>query len=665
MTDKENIEKKIESLREKIRYHDNLYYVKGSPEISDREYDRLYRKLKDYEQKYPRFDTPDSPTHRVGGEPLEKFETVSHNVPMLSLENTYSGEETKEWVDRIEEKITDFKGFTVEEKIDGVGISLVYENGRLTAAVTRGDGYRGDDVTANIKTQKVIPLVLRGKNHPKLVEVRGEVFITKSELQRINSRRKKNGKSPFSNPRNTCAGTLKLLDPSRVARRRLNAFFYSLGDIQNHSKPDTQDELFRMYKNWGLPVNSNYQVCKSFKKILKTFRDLEKSRDKRDYEIDGAVIKVNSLAKQEELGSTSKSPRWAVAFKFKSKREITRIKDVTFNVGRTAIITPVAELEPVEVGGVTITRATLHNFEEIQRLNVGTGDKVEVKRGGDVIPKITGVVKKADNSKPIRPPQKCPSCGGEVAKDPEGVFIRCTNISCPAQLKRKITYFASPRAMDIQGLGENVADQLITCGLVKSIADIYSLKKEDLLELDLFAGKRADNLLEAINESKECTLTDFLYALGIRHVGKYTAGILAGMFKSVNNMLNGDLSGISQVKDIGPVVAESVKNFFKNRKNIDIIKEMTDRGVRPEFSGETRDILDGKKFVFTGALENYTRSEAKSEIEKLGGRATGSVSSQTDYLVAGKNPGSKLDKARAEDVEILTEEDFENLIQKQ
>lgn len=662
MTDKEKINKKIENLREKIRYHDNLYYVQGQPGISDQKYDKLYDRLLLLEKRYPQFDNSNSPTHRVGGEPAAEFKTVNHRKPMLSLDNTYSGEETKQWIRRVEKKLNNFRGYSVEEKIDGVGISLIYEKGNLTLAVTRGNGYRGDDVTANIKTQKVIPLVLRGEKHPDFIEIRGEIFITKSELNRINKKRKEKGKTPFSNPRNTCAGTLKLLDPARVAKRRLKAFFYGVGDVKNFPYPETQEELLQNYKKWGLPINSNFYICSSFKEIFQAFKVFEAKRNKKNYEIDGAVLKVNSLEKRLHLGATSKSPRWAVAFKFKPKREITTLKDVTFNIGRTAIITPVAKLKPVDIGGVTISRATLHNFEEIKRLKVGVGDKVEVKRGGDVIPKIMGVVKKVKDAKPIKTPKKCPSCGGKVVKDPDGVYIRCTNMSCPAQLKRKIVYFASPRAMDIEGLGKKVSGQIIENNLAKSIADIYKLRKEDLLKLNLFARKKANNLLESIDESKDCSLKDFIYALSIRHVGKYTAGILACKFKTLDNLMETDFSRLSEYEDIGPVVAESVKNFFKNNRNIDIIKKMLSRGVRPNFSGESKNILENKKFVFTGALEKHTRSEAKKEIEKLGGRALSSVSSRIDYLVAGEKPGSKLDKARRENVKIIDEDEFEKIL---
>jgi DNA ligase (NAD+) len=652
----------IEDLRKELRRHNHLYYVKGTPEISDAEYDKLYNKLKKLEEAFAEYDDPDSPTHRVGGAPAEGFETFRHSIPMLSLDNAYSYEEVSAWHDRVKKNGEVTGGYIVEEKIDGVGISLIYENGRLNVAATRGNGFEGDNVTQNIRTQKVIPLVLDTDNPPAHVEVRGEMFIKKSELDRINQQRMNEGKSIFANPRNTCAGTLKLLDPKEVAQRNMSAFFYGVGLWEGDGRPATQDEMLELYKEWGLPVSEQYTKCANIEEINKAYDRLNNGRDQRDYEIDGTVVKVNSIKVQEELGATAKNPRWAIAFKFEARKDVTEVKDVIYSVGRTGIITPVAKLEPVKIGGVTISSATLHNFDYVSSLDVSIGDRVEVERGGDVIPKITGVVTKGKKQIEIKSPLNCPVCGGEVEKDPGGVYYRCINISCSAQLIQKLLHYASPDAMDIEGLGESVAVQLIERGYVKSLADLYDIKASDFLMLDLFADKKAKNLHEAIQKSKDCTLANFIYALGIPNVGKHIAGVLASEYENINNLMSAAHERHMQINEVGPIVAEAIVEFFSSSRNIEVINKLIEKGIRPTYSEIKEKLLDGKKLVFTGGLSKLSRKEAQDKVENLGGRVVSSVSKETDYVVLGDNPGSKYDKAKELGIEILSEDEFIELI---
>ncbi len=661
MTKEDKIEYQINELRQKIRYHNYLYYVKGEPVISDKEYDSNYRELKLLEEQHHEYDDIDSPTKRVGGDLLENFQSYTHMVAMLSLENAYSSDEVMEWEKKISKNTNITKGYILEEKIDGVGISLTYKNGRLSVASTRGNGIQGDDVTQNIRTQKVVPLVLSTDDPPEFIEVRGEMFIKKTELERINDERQKEGKSTFANPRNTCAGTLKLLDSRAVAKRRLSAFFYGLGIWKGKNQPYTQGELLKTYISWGLPVNENFKKCRNITEIINTYEILNNERDNRDYDMDGMVIKVNSFTEQNTLGSTSKSPRWAIALKFPARKDITTVEGIEFSVGRTGIITPVAKLNPVEIGGVTITSATLHNFEQVERLGVSVGDRVEVERGGDVIPKVTGVVKKAENAKFIIPPDECPSCRGKVVKDTDGVYYRCVNLSCPAQLVQKLLHYGSIDAMNIEGLGESIAEQLVSKGFVENLPDLYDLKEENLMQLELFAEKKAKNLYNCINRGKNCELGRFIYALGIGHVGKHIAEVLAYSFKSIDALFNVKYEDLIGINEVGPIVAESVASFFSSAGNLAAVKELLSRGVKPEFK-DRLDTLQGISFVLTGSLKKYSRKEARDKIEKLGGRFVSSVSKETDYLVLGDNPGSKLEKAREIGIKVVEEDEFIALI---
>ncbi|RLD18233.1 MAG: DNA ligase [Caldiserica bacterium] len=667
--DKEKIKKEIEHLRELINYHNYRYYVLAQPEISDYEFDMLMKRLEELEKKYPEFYDPNSPTQRVGGEPLKEFKTVKHRVPMLSLSNTYSEKEIYEWEERIKRIIGERKvDYVVELKIDGVGISLTYEDGKLTLGASRGDGVSGDDITLNVKTIKTIPLTLLKKdkeNFPKILEVRGEVYMEKKEFEELNKMREEKGETLFANPRNATAGTLKLLDPREVAKRNLKCFIHSLGYYEGWKRPETHYEVLKKLEEFGFRINPHIKVFNSIKEVVKYCKEWEEKRDTLEYEIDGMVIKVNRISLQEELGSTLKSPRWAIAYKFKARKGITKLVDVIHQVGRTGVITPVAVLEPVNVGGVAISRATLHNYDEIERLGVMIGDYVEVERSGDVIPKITGVVKekRGKDVKKIDIPKRCPVCGGEVVRKEGEVAVRCINPLCKAQLERAIIHFAQRTAMDIEGLGKSVAEQLVRKGFVNDIADIYYLKREQLMRLELFKDKKTDNLLRAINESKNRPLSRFLFALGIPYVGEKAAEVLAQRFKSLEKIMNASIPQLKSIPEIGDVMAESIYKFFKNPSVIKIIEKFKKAGLKLEYEEEKKsDKLKGKIFVFTGELESFTRREAQEIVKKLGGIPSSSVSRNTDFVVVGKNPGSKYEKAKALGVKIIDEKEFLEMI---
>ncbi|MCM8799226.1 MAG: NAD-dependent DNA ligase LigA [Candidatus Omnitrophica bacterium] len=664
----EKVKKKIEELREEIRHHDYCYYVLNQPEISDKEYDDLMRQLKELEEKYPQFKTEDSPTVRVGGIILEGFKTVKHKEKMLSLDNTYSFDELSQWQERIfkalgtKEKIE----YVVELKIDGVSANLTYSKGKLSIGATRGDGETGEDVTLNIKTIRAIPLVLQGKDIPDFIEIRGEVYMEKKDFLALNKEKEKNGEVPFANPRNAASGSLKLLDTSLVSKRRLNFFAHSLGAYQN-IEIKTHWQYLEYLKRWGMRTNPYAKLCKSFEEVIQYCKEWQEKKDSLEYDIDGMVIKVNSLAQQKALGSTLKSPRWAVAYKFPAKQATTRIKNIVVQVGRTGVITPVAELEPVECGGVIISRATLHNFEEMKRLGVKVGDRVIIERAGEVIPKIVKVVEsvRTGKEKEFKVPRVCPVCGSKIIKEKEEeVAFRCTNPSCPAQLERGLIHFASRAAMDIEGMGESVVKQLVEKGLVKDFADIYFLKKEDFLKLDLFKDKKAENLLNAIQRSKDQPLSRVLYALGIRHVGEKASFVLAQRFKNIQNLMKAKLSDLENIYEVGPVMADSIVNFFKEKKVRELIFKLKKAGLNMEEKVITLKPtpLTGKTVVFTGELESFTRQEAEELVRKLGGNPSSSVSKNTDFVVAGKNPGSKFEKAKRLGLNIIDESKFKEMI---
>jgi len=669
----EEVKRKAEKLREEIHHHDYRYYVLNQPEISDKEYDDLVKKLKQLEKQYPELITPDSPTQRVGEKPLIGFKTVKHRVAMLSLDNTYSSEEIEEWDKRVHKGLPREKvEYVVELKMDGVGVSLTYQKGVFLVGATRGDGVTGDDITQNLKTIKSIPLrfiTAESSQLPNLIEVRGEVFMEKSDFEKLNLEKKKKDEALFANPRNAAAGSLKLLDSRLTAQRRLNCFIHSFGTLEGGRVYKTHWEFLQSAKRLGLRVNPEVKLCKDIEEVISYCGDWGKKRGKLSYEIDGMVIKVNSLVQQKRLGYTMRSPRWAIAYKFPAQQATTTLKDIILQVGRTGVITPVAVLEPVECAGVTISRATLHNFDEIRRLDVRIGDRVIVERAGEVIPKIVKVVESVRKGRReiFKVPEKCPECGGKITKEKEEeVAYRCINPSCPAQLERGLVHFASRNAMDIEGLGESVVEQLVRNRLVKDFADIYSLRKEDFLKLELFAEKRAQNLLDAIEKSKERTLARLLFALGIRHVGEKAAETLAEEFSTLEALMEAKEEELERISEVGPALAGSVREFFQQKEIKGLIDRLRKAGLNMEQERVAKgpQILAGKTFVFTGELKRYSRTEAEELVKNLGGEASSSVSKKTSYVVVGESPGSKYKKAKALGVPILPEEEFEKLIKK-
>jgi len=669
----EEVKRKAEKLREEIHHHDYRYYVLNQPEISDKEYDDLVKKLKQLEKQYPELITPDSPTQRVGEKPLIGFKTVKHRVAMLSLDNTYSSEEIEEWDKRVHKGLPREKvEYVVELKMDGVGVSLTYQKGVFLVGATRGDGVTGDDITQNLKTIKSIPLrfiTAESSQLPNLIEVRGEVFMEKSDFEKLNLEKKKKDEALFANPRNAAAGSLKLLDSRLTAQRRLNCFIHSFGTLEGGRVYKTHWEFLQSAKRLGLRVNPEVKLCKDIEEVISYCGDWGKKRGKLSYEIDGMVIKVNSLVQQKRLGYTMRSPRWAIAYKFPAQQATTTLKDIILQVGRTGVITPVAVLEPVECAGVTISRATLHNFDEIRRLDVRIGDRVIVERAGEVIPKIVKVVESVRKGRReiFKVPEKCPECGGKITKEKEKeVAYRCINPSCPAQLERGLVHFASRNAMDIEGLGESVVEQLVRNRLVKDFADIYSLRKEDFLKLELFAEKRAQNLLDAIEKSKERTLARLLFALGIRHVGEKAAETLAEEFSTLEALMEAKEEELERISEVGPALAGSVREFFQQKEIKGLIDRLRKAGLNMEQERVAKgpQILAGKTFVFTGELKRYSRTEAEELVKNLGGEASSSVSKKTSYVVVGESPGSKYKKAKALGVPILPEEEFEKLIKK-
>jgi len=668
MSELDRIRKIIEKLREQIRDADYKYYVLSEPEISDKEYDDILKELKKLEEKYPQLITPDSPTQRVSGGIIEGFPTVEHKIKMISLDNTYSIEELKDWEDKIKRmlKRNVHIDYVVELKIDGVSCSLTYEKGMLLTGATRGDGMAGEDITTNVKTIKSVPLRLRGINVPEMLEVRGEIYMDKKDLKDINKMRLKQDAPLFANPRNAASGSLKLLDPLAVKERNLKCFIHSFGlakgiEFTNHH------EFFEKIKTLGLRINPYNKLCKSLDEVIKYCLSWQNRRDSLEYEIDGIVVKVDDYKLRNELAETSKSPRWAVAYKFPAHQATTIVEKIEFGVGRTGIITPVAILKPVECAGVTISRSTLHNFDEIERLDVREGDTVLIERAGEVIPKIIKVIaaKRKDALKKIKVPKKCPECRQNLAKEKEEVYWYCINPDCPAKIKQSLLHFASRNAMDIEGMGESVVEELVSRGLVKSLADIYTkIAKEDLLKLPLFAHKKADNLILAITASKKQQLSRLLYALGIRHIGEKAARILADRFKKIDIFFNIKEAGLEEINEIGPTMAQSVVKFFSSAKAKKLIEEFRKSGLN--LSQQERTIkqspINGKVFIFTGELKDFSRTEACERVIVLGAQCASSISKNIDYVVVGENPGSKYEKAKKLQLNILTEQDFKKLI---
>lgn len=659
---REQAQKRIEELRSQITYHEKKYYIDNEPQISDYEFDQLMAELKRLEEAYPEFITPDSPTQRVGEKPVEGFPTVEHKRPMLSIENCYNEDEFREFDERIRKLLPGEKiEYVAELKIDGLSMSIIYRDGHYQQAATRGDGFRGDDVTPQVKTIRSLPLSIPIKDE---VEVRGEVYLPYESFRKINQEREKRGEPLFANPRNAAAGSIRLLDPKEVAGRKLDIFLYYI--FINGQEMPSQWENLQQLKKLGFKTNPHSRLCRSLEEVIDFYREWTEKRDSLEYDVDGVVVKVNSTRQRELLGTTAKSPRWAIAYKFPARQVTTRIKDIIIQVGRTGALTPVAILEPVQIGGTTVSRCTLHNEEELKRKDIRVGDYVLLERSGDVIPHIVSVMKerRTGEEKPFKWPDRCPVCHSKLYKEEGEAISRCINPSCPARLRESIIHFASRRAMNIEGLGEAWVDQFLAKGLIKQIPDLYDLKYEQLVQLERMGPKSAKNLLDQIEESKKRELWRLIFALGIRHVGEKMAQSLARKFRDLERLAAATEEELMTVEDVGPKVARSIVFFFKQPENQELIRRLKAAGLNFKEQEEKAGAkpLSGLTFVLTGTLSSMTREQAKEKIEKLGGSVASSVSKKTSYLVVGEEPGSKLQKARELGVKTLSEKEFLKLL---
>ena len=665
---------KIENLREQVRHHNYLYHVLDAPEIPDIEYDRLVRELQALEEAHPELVTPDSPTQRVGGTPIEAFGTVEHRLPMLSLDNAFSADEVRDFHRRVIRRLElsdDGKdlAYAAEPKLDGAAVSLLYVRGTLQQGATRGDGRRGEDITHNVRTIDAVPLKLIGDDYPETLEVRGEVFMPRAGFEAYNKRAREIGEKTFVNPRNAAAGSLRQLDPKLTAERPLDIYVYSVGIVEGREMPDSHNEVLDQLQAWGLKTCPERGVVNGIDGCLAYYEELGARRESLSYEIDGVVYKVNSRAEQRELGFVSRAPRWAIAHKFPAQEEMTVLKGVEFQVGRTGALTPVARLEPVFVGGVTVSNATLHNMDEVNRKDVRIGDTVIVRRAGDVIPEVVSVIKsrRPKGTRKVKLPAKCPVCDSAVVREEGEAVARCTGgLYCSAQRVEALKHFVSRRAMDIDGLGTKIIEQLVNIGRIKTPADLYRLEKDELASLERMGEKSAQNLVDAIEQSKETTLARFLYSLGIREVGEATAAGVAAHFGGLDGIATATEEDLEMVPDVGPVVASRIRAFFDEEHNREVIARLRKAGVHwketePRAAPEDGP-LAGKVFVLTGTLPSMTRDEAKDRIQALGGKVTGSVSKKTDFVIYGEKAGSKLKKAQDLDVETLDEEQFEALL---
>jgi len=665
---REQAEWRIEELRREVRRHEHLYYVLDQPEIADAEYDRLERELRELEAEFPELVTPDSPTQRVGEKPSESFPTWTHRVPMLSLDNTYNEEELREFEKRIFRQVGEQPiDYVAEPKIDGLSMALHYEEGRLVRGVTRGDGVRGDDVTPNVRAIKAVPLTLHGGDVPRRLEVRGEVFLPRSRFDAINRDREEREEEPFANPRNVASGTMKSLDARVVAGRGLRIYVYSVAQTEG-TAIRTQWEALAKMRSWGLRTHPDARLCHGLDEVLAFCAEWRGKRDALEYDIDGVVVKVNSLALQEELGYTSKFPRWAIAYKYPARQASTVVRDIQVYVGRTGKFTPVAHLDPVSLAGSTVARATLHNEEEVARKDVRKGDTILIEKGGDVIPKVVKVVeaKRPEGTVPWAPPETCPECG-TLAVKPEGeVDRRCPNASCPVQIEQRLRHYARRDTMDIEGLGDVLVHQLVEKGMVKDFADLYRLTLDDLVGLERMAEKSGQNLLAQIEASKNRELRRLIYGLGIRFVGERAAMLLARHFRRLDALAGAPVEEMESIYEIGPVVARSVRDWFDREKNQQLVERLEKAGVRvaeDSNASPVAQVLKGKQFVLTGALESMTRDAVKAEIEARGGRVTSSVSKKTSAIVVGREPGSNAAKAKALGVRELTEDRLKAMLQ--
>ncbi len=661
--------KTIEQLREDIRKHEHLYYVKALPEISDYEFDQLLKQLEKLEAEHPELITPDSPTQRVGGQPLEGFETFQHNVPMMSIGNTYSADELREFHERVLRGLDgETPVYVVEPKVDGVAIALHYREGHLERAVTRGDGRTGDDVTQNVRTMRSVPLCLETKSPPEFIDVRGEIYMPRKGFAQLNEEREEQGLNVFANPRNATAGTLKLLDSNEVSKRPLRIFLHSIGELGGGTW-ERHSQVYEELSQWGLAVIPGYEICKTLDAVLELIETWDQKRHELDYDIDGLVVKVDEFRQREILGATSKSPRWVIAYKYKAEEAVTTLLDIDLGVGRTGAITPRAILEPVFVAGTTVRHASLHNFDEVERKGLKIGDKVVVEKAGEIIPQVVKalVEERTGDEKDWQPAMACPSCSSEIVRLEGEVAYRCLNISCPAQLKKKLAHFVQRTAMDIDGIGEALIDMLVENGMVKRLSDLYHLKHDALAALERMGEKSAQNVLDALEVSKSRPLPRLLYGLGLRHVGAHMAQVLVSGRGDIMDLAALSREELEAIHEVGPTVAESVADFFAQEANREELERLRAAGCT--FTQEVataEDLADslfnGKTVVLTGTLESFSREEAKERIQALGGKVTGSVSKKTDMVIAGESAGSKLTKAEKLGIQIIDEAGFKEML---
>ncbi len=663
MSDIKQAQKKINQLRDELNHHSYQYYVLDDPHIPDVEYDRMYRELQALEAEFPELITPESPTQRVGDRPLSGFSQVKHEIPMLSLDNVFNETELADFYKRIQQRLDSDSEitFAAEPKLDGLAVSLLYEQGRLVRAGTRGDGTTGEDITQNIRTIHSIPLQLIGEAYPRRLEVRGEVFMPRAGFEKLNQLARDNNEKTFANPRNAAAGSLRQLDPRVTAKRPLAMYCYSVGVYEGGKSLSTHSEMLDQLQHWGLPLCKERKTVKGVEGCLGYFNEMAEKRNSLPYEIDGIVYKVDSLKLQQELGFVSRAPRWAIAHKFPAQEEMTTVNDIEFQVGRTGALTPVARLEPVFVGGVTVSNATLHNMDEVNRKDVRKGDQVIIRRAGDVIPEVVKVVpgSRKPGARKVKLPARCPVCGSDVEQLEGEAVARCSGgLFCGAQRKESIKHFASRKAMDIDGLGDKLVEQLVDAGLIEHVDDLYRLTVEQLCKLERMGEKSAGNLVAALQKSKQTTLARFIYSLGIREVGEATAQTLAQYFGSLDAIRSASEEELQAVEDVGPVVAAHIQRFFEQPHNLEVIEKLLNQGIRWEDiepTAEEEQTLQGKTFVLTGTLTEMTRDEAKKALQARGAKVTGSVSKKTSYVVVGDSPGSKASKAEQLGVEILDE----------
>jgi DNA ligase (NAD+) len=662
---------KVEQLRRQIEHHNHLYYVQARPEISDREFDKLMAELIELEEKHPELRTADSPTQRVGGQPIEGFVTVQHAVPMMSIDNTYDAEAVRAFDARVRKALGDEPvTYVLEPKVDGVSGSLRYEEGLLVLAATRGDGQRGDDITAQARTIRSIPLRLHGRDIPRILEIRGEIHMSNEVFQTINKQREESGEEIFKNPRNLTTGTLKQLDPKITASRRLQFVCHGLGQVEP-MPTDSYWEFLGLLKKWTLPVSEYIQRAATIDEVVKIIDKFGEARGQLPFQTDGMVVKVDSFRQREKLGATSKAPRWVIAYKYQAEQQQTVLKAVDWQVGKGGTLTPVARLEPVFIAGTTVSNATLHNIDQIRKLDLHIGDTVVLEKAGEVIPYVSQVIadKRPRGANKVEPPVKCPVCSSPARQEEGTPYIRCDNPECPGRIREQLQWFCGRNQMDIENVGEALVDQLVNLGLVRSFADLYRLKKTDLLNLDRMADKSAQNVIDAIAGSRGRGLDRLLAGLGIRHVGNRVAGVLAGKFLSLEVLAGASVEQLSGVNEIGPVIAASVHEFFSSPRGRQIVADLKSVGIdpvltRPAETGEQQ-LLEGQTVVVTGTMEHYTRAEIEGLVTSLGGRAAGSVSKKTSFVVAGPGAGSKLDKARELGVPVMTEVEFLKKIGKQ